>query len=118
MPGLWPIAHLKKIEDREGQFAGLGITVLAELHFGDTEGVVGIGKNFEYSPERVQAARKTAATAAQNRDVVPQVGVDAFNGEGIVLVVNISHVLAGVHHVDIAPKAVGAVILGLRRGVD
>ena len=58
---LWPIAHLKEIKDREGQFAGIWVTIFVELHFGNTEGVVGVSEDFEHGSQRVQAARKTAA---------------------------------------------------------
>jgi len=75
---------LKEIQDREGQFAGFRVTVSAEIHFSDAESVVSVRENFEHVLERGQTTRKTAASAGQNGDVVPQIRVDAFHRERVV----------------------------------
>ena len=48
---------------------------------------------------------------------MPQVGVDTLDREGIIFVVNVSHVLSRINHVNVARPAVRAVIFSLRRAV-
>ncbi|MCL2299614.1 MAG: hypothetical protein FWC27_05650 [Firmicutes bacterium] len=89
----------------------------AVFELGDTEGVVSVDEHFDNGLMRLQATAKTAYSTSQDRDVVPRIGVDPFDSKGAVFVVNVSHVLAGINHIDIAQIAVGAIFQRRRCGV-
>jgi len=90
----------------------------AMLCFVVAEFVVGIDKHRHDSDQRFKPATKTAYPASQNRQVVPQIGVDPFDSKGVVFVVNVSHVLARINHIDVAQISVRAVFRRRRRGID
>ena len=87
-------APYKKSRTEYGNSRDFGVAVFAKLHFGQTKGVVGVDKHLKHSLQSFQFAWETAAAAGQNGYVMPQVGVNAFDLESIVLVVDVAHVLA------------------------
>ena len=101
-------------------FGGFGVSVdngnpVFELGF--AEGIVSVNKEFYDGLERLKAAAKATAATAQNRDKGTQVGIDAFDVVRVTLVVNIPHVFAGKHYVEVAVIAVRGIFLSPRRTV-
>jgi len=87
------------------------------LELGNAESVVSVNKHLDDGLERLEAAAKAAAAASENRDVMPQVGVDALDIVRVALIVNIAHMLARKHHIQIAVIAVRGVFFSPRRAV-
>jgi len=125
---MWPIALLKKINQSEGAvaefmevFCGRGRLVDnrdAVFGFVIAELVVGVDENRHNGDQRFKAAAKTAHTAGQNGEVMAQIGIDPLDSEGVVFVVDVSHMLTRIDYVNIAQITIGAVLQRGRRGID
>ena len=91
---------------------------MSVLHFGYTECIVSVGKNLQNSLQSFNAARKTSASTTQNRDIVPQIGINAFYATGIFFIVDISDMLTRIDYINISCITVGTVIICRRRIIN
>ena len=88
------------------------------FQFGFSEFVICVNKNRHHSIKGFDFTAKTTAPAGENRDVVAQIGIDPFDGEGVVFVSYIADMPSRINDIYIACIAVGAIILRRRGIVD
>ncbi len=107
-----PNRQLKEINARNGRQRVRPTGTKACLL--SSKAIISANKNVQNSLKILQLAWKASAAACQCRDVVAQVSVDAFYGEGVVFVVDIEDVLSRKDHIQIAAVSICTVPLRLR----
>ena len=112
----WPNKRLKKICDSKGYFASMAY--LPVFVFSCTEFVVRVHKHFHHRLQCFKPSRKTSTSPRQNRNIMPQISIDALNCECITLIANIAHMSARIDYVHISHITVGVITLCRRRFVN
>lgn len=83
----------------------------SEIENSEMEPIVGISKKFKDSSKRFKRTRKASASSGEDRNVMPQIGVDTFDSERIALVLLIANMHTGIDYVEISNVAIRTVIL-------
>jgi hypothetical protein len=92
----WTNTHLNKIQERKGDFFR-GVP-FAPPRFRFAKLVVRLHKHFNNSLQRFKLSRKTPTSPRKNWDVMPQIGIHAFNCKRIFFIADILDVLAWIYH--------------------
>lgn len=88
------------------------------LGFESTKLVECIYENRHYGLQRFNCATKATASPGKHSDIVPQIGIDAFDGERVAFIAYVSHIFPWIHHIDITQIAIAAILVRGRSRIN
>lgn len=79
-----------------------------------TKAIISANKNVQNSLKILQLSGKTPAPPGQRGDIMAQISIDSFYGEGVIFVVDIEDVISRKDHIQIPEVSICTVFLRLR----
>lgn len=91
---------------------------LSIFEFGNAKAIVCLCKDLNHSLQCVETTREASAAPCKDWNIMPKIGIDAFDGKRVAFVMNISDMCSRIDDIRIANIAVRAIKLSIWSVID